>query len=176
MRIAKNVEIDAPVDQVWEIVGPGFHRVGEWATPVPHSEAKAGEPVHAEAPVAGRTCETTVSSFPALDERLSAYDEKGHSLTYEVVDGLPGFVSDAHNTWKLKPLGTSRTLVTLDGTIETRGIGRVMSPMLRLQLNRAINQSVDDLRIYAETGEISERKQRSLAKLGIGAEPSPASG
>ena len=170
MRIAKSIEIEAPAERVWRIIGEEFDRVGEWATPVPHSAAAARQPINADAPVAGRTCETSVAGFPSLNETLTAYDDAQRTLAFEIVEGMPGFVSEARNEWRIDELGPNRTQVTLDGRIETRGVGRIMAPIMRFQLNRAIDQTVEDLQVYAATGEVSARKRRSLEKHG---EPAP---
>ena len=49
--------------------------------------------------------------------------------------------------------------------MQTGGIGKVMTPMLKVQLGRQIDAFTNDLRVWAETGQISEAKNKANAKL-----------
>ena len=171
IRIQRTIDLDVPAAMAWRILGEEFDRIGEWATPVPKSKAQAGDRINDEAPVAGRVCETSIAGFPAVTETITAYDADSRTLELEVTAGMPGFVTDVRNSTRIEALGPDRSQVTLDTRIKLRGLGRLMAPLMRFNLSRAIDQTMDDLRHYAETGEISERKRRSLKKRG---EPVPS--
>jgi len=59
-------------------------------------------------------------AFPAVTERIVAFDETDRTLTYEAT-GLPAFVGEARSTWRVTPLGQQRARARFDGVLATRG-------------------------------------------------------
>lgn len=166
--IKKELIIAAPADAVWQVLGPGFAGIGDWATAIPASTPLTGAPLTDEAvtdaPMTGRVCSTGLPMMPEVTETLIAYDEANRTLTYEG-SGLPAFVITARNTWTVVPLGDRRCKVTLAARFDTRGlIGVVARHLLRLQVGRTSRHLADDLRHYVEHGTPSPRKQRQLAR------------
>lgn len=163
MELKDSIEIEAPADKVWEVIGPGFARVGDWATPVPHSQ----ENVHpasdaaAGAPCAARVCETTVKGFAAIDETITAYDAARRTLSYRVA-GLPTFVKEMANTWRVDEVGPGRTHVSLQARMRVAGAGILMAPMLRWTMGKTARVTLEDLKHYVERGAVSPRKKRQL--------------
>jgi len=72
MKIRKQMTIDASAERVWKILGPNDVRAGDWASAVYVSSAKPIALKVAAAPVAGRTCQTSLGQFT---ESIEAYDE-----------------------------------------------------------------------------------------------------
>lgn len=165
MRIAASIEIAARAEDVWEMIGPGFARVGEWATAVPHSVEveHSRDDTAPDAPCAGRVCETTVKGFDKITETITAYDALRLTLTYRA-SGFPGFVRDATNTWLVEEVGPGRSRVSLEGRVVVAGVGHLLSPMLAWNMRRIGRESLDDLKHYVEQGVASPRKRRQLAK------------
>jgi len=156
------VIIDAPAAAVWEVVAHRFDRVGEWATAIASSVPTPGPSLIAQAPVAGRACRTGIAMVPEVTERIIAYDEANHTLTYKG-EGLPTFLGSARNQWRVTALDERRTRVGLEATMDVRGVlGRLMYLVLRLQLTRTSPQFLHDLKYYVEHGQPSPRKQRQL--------------
>jgi hypothetical protein len=171
--------VTAPADQVWEIIGPGFDRIGDWATAIPTSTAiaappSAGSPVDAairgrprlpvaaaiDAPVVGRVCRTGIRLVPEVTETLIAYDDAGRTLTYQA-SGMPAFVALARNTWTVTPIDAHRCRVSLHARFDTRGVlGLLGRWAILAQTRRTSRHLADDLRHYVETGTPSPRKQR----------------
>ena len=85
-QLSTHLSIDAPADQVWHLIGPGFARIGEWATSIQSSTAVPTAPGPAaaatatavSAPVAGRACTTGVRLVPHITETLVVYDPAPH--------------------------------------------------------------------------------------------------
>lgn len=158
--LSREVIIEAPAERLWDIIGRGFGRIGDWASPIPASEPidRAGSETGAS--VAGRVCDTGLRMFPRVIETIVDYDDSAYTLTY-VAQGMPGFVGMARNRWQVSAVGDGRTVVRFDGVIETRGIaGRLLDLPLRLQLGRAGRHVLGDLKHYAEQGRPSPRKER----------------
>jgi hypothetical protein len=170
VKVSSETVIDASADRVWEIVGHQFARIGEWATAIPASRPVSQTPGAAEAPVAGRVCETGLPMVPLVEETIVAYDEAGRTLTYTGAR-LPRFVREARNEWSVIPLDDQRARVRVEAIIEMRGlVGRLLAAPFRLWAARVGAKTLDDLTQYVEQGQPSARKQRQLA----GSSPRPA--
>ncbi len=177
-KLSKQIIVAALAHAVWQVIGPGFGRIGDWATAIPASTAVAAPPVSrapagiarttapalVDAPVAGRVCTTGIRLIPQLTENLIAYHDANRSLTYQAT-GMRGFVATARNTWTVTPLGERRCRVTLDAQFDARGLlGAIARQLLLLQAGRTSRHLADDLSHYVEHGTPSPRKQRQLAR------------
>ena len=176
-ELSTELIVAAPADQVWQVIGPGFDRIGDWATAIPTSTAIptpparpltgiAGGgprlPVAAEidAPVAGRVCRTGIRLVPEVTETLIAYDNANRTLTYQA-GGMPRFVTLARNTWTVTPIDANRSRVSLRARFDTHGLlGLLGRWAILAQTRRTGRHLADDLRHYVETGTPSPRKQR----------------
>jgi len=174
-EISAQLRIDAPADRVWEVIGPGFARIGEWASVIPASApvpapaagpgVTAGLPAAAaQAPVPGRVCTTGSRLLPQVTELLVAYDPAGRTLSYQA-SGMPAFVTLARNTWTVIPDGERACLVSLDAQFEARGVpGLLARWVIALQSRRNARLLQADLRHYLSHGTPSPRKQRHLSR------------
>jgi hypothetical protein len=160
-ELSVDLVVAAPADRVWDVIGPGFDRIGEWATAIPASTAiPTDPPAPGPAPVAGRVCQTGIRLVPQVVETLVAYDDSHRTLTYEA-SGLPAFVTVARNTWTVVPIDANRCRVGLRARFDTRGlIGLLGRWAILAQTRRTSRHLAEDLRHYVETGTPSPRKQR----------------
>lgn len=161
MELKKTLRIDRNTDDVWAIVAHQFERVGEWSSAVVSSganpEATAPEGAH----VGGRVCD--VPGIGDLKETFTAYSEADRKFTFRVT-GMPSFITLAQNTVSVRPAGIDASDVSLDIRMETNTIGKVMGPMFKIRLQSTLDTFLNELKVYAETGEISKKKQKQLAK------------
>jgi hypothetical protein len=169
-QLTTHLTIDAPADEVWQVIGPGFARIGEWATTIPASAAipapapAAATPVAPRAPVLGRTCSTGTRLMPDITETLTDYDEDRRTLSYQAA-GLPAFITAARSTWTVTPAGETTCRVTVTGHFQTRGVlGLVGCWAILAQARHAARHLQADLRHYIKHGTPSPRKQRQLAR------------
>src|SRR6266511_1666434 len=107
-KLSKQIIVAAPADAVWQVIGPGFDRIGDWATAIPASTAipapsatrvtprvaRAAVPGLGDASVAGRVCTTGTRLVPRVTETLVAYDDANRTLTSDA-PGIPDFVTVA---------------------------------------------------------------------------------
>ena len=160
MNIKREIVIEKPVSEVWMIVGSHFGDAYKWARGLNHSEGH-GESEFEGATCRNRTCQ--VPGFGKIKEVIQEFDQVNHVLSYEVVEGFPGFISSAVNTWNLEAIGQKKTKVTMNLVMNTTGIkGAIMGPMMKMNLNKMISGVVSDLKIYAETGKPSPYKTKEL--------------
>ena len=146
MNFKRTVTINRPIEQVWDVLGNQFGQAHVWASSVNHAETY-GEAILEGASCSNRSCNTTAGN---VKEVIRTFDPKRHVLSYEVLEGFPFFVAKGQNTWKLLPKGKN-TQVDMDMEIVTQGLfGKIMSPMMKLQMSKIADEAVDDLKYYLE--------------------------
>ncbi len=166
MEIERKTVINATADHVWELLGPGFANIGDWFSGVLASEglphAASSAQVEATCDIAGRVCTTAQGE---LTERITRYDPDARSFSFEI-EGLPGFVVGASNTFAVRDLGRGRSELSFRVNIELKPVaGVLMGWMFRRKVNETADQILSDFSVYAETGAVSDRKQRTNRKL-----------
>ena len=84
-----SVDLAAPPQAVWNLIG-GFGSLPDWLPYIPKSELGEG----------GRTRRLANPDGSAIVERLMAFDERGRSYTYQIVQA-PFPVTDYYSTLKV---------------------------------------------------------------------------
>lgn len=161
MQLQDSITINASADDVWEIVAHQFERVGEWSSAVVSSAVNTAATAPEGAHVGGRVCE--VPGIGDLKETFTAYSEQDKQFTF-VVTGMPSFITLAQNTVTVRPVSASASELSLNIQMETNAIGKVMGPMFRIRLKSTLDGFLTELKAYAETGAISNKKRKQLAK------------
>ena len=157
--------INVSADDLWEIVGPGFSNVGVWASSVDHA-VTAGEPKFEGATCSERTCDLNAKGFDKILEIITIYNPKDRILAFDVIEGLPGFVYVTNSNWAIKEIAPGQSQIEITVTIKAkRFMGSLMGGMFKANLNKAIPTIIQDLTIYAETGEISDTKKKRKEKM-----------
>lgn len=160
MNFKRTVTIHQPIEPVWDVLGNQFGQAHVWASSVNHAETY-GEATLEGAAYSNRSCNTTAGN---VKEVIRAFDPKRHVLSYEVLEGFPFFVAKGQNTWKLSSQGPN-TQVDMDIEIITQGIfGKIMTPMMRLQMNKLADEAVDDLKYYLEHDLIPHPRKVKAAR------------
>ena len=159
MKIIKTATVNAPIDRVWELLGPEYARAGDWASGVYASRARDGDPKVAGAPVAGRVCQTSLGPFT---ESIEAYSERAHHVGYSAKgEKMPGFMKGLRNDWHLTAAGPNRTEVRMEMQADIAfPFSFLMGPMMRLQFGKVLRESLEEFVHFAETGQPHPRKAR----------------
>ena len=164
-ELTKETIINVSADKVWEIAGPGFAEAGKWATNVDHSTG-SGKSQFEGAVCDERSCDLNAKGFNKISEKLTHYSDKDMELTYDVIEGMPKMMAKARNAWKVESLGPNKTRVTMNGTFGVQGfMGKLMSGMMRKKLDTLLSIALNDLKVYAETGTVSDTKRARLEQL-----------
>lgn len=164
LDLKKTVEINASPEKAWEILGPKFLDISKWARSINKSYSYEQAPKNFDdAPAGGRYCE--VNGFGKMQEEILHFDKQKHEITWSASGKkIPGFVSGLQNALKVESIGDNTSRVTTHITANLSGIGGFfMGGMMNKQFDKVLNGFLKDLKAYAETGEISETKQRELA-------------
>ncbi len=160
--IEQTAEINASAEDLWRILGEEFTEVGRWASAIDSSAAlPGGAEADPDRPAAGRTCH--IGGFGDTEERLVLFDRRNRRLAYTATASrIPSFVHDLRNEWNVAPADGTRSRVTAHITAEATGVlGALMAPFLRRKLGSTLRLSLEDLRIYAESGQVSEARRES---------------
>jgi hypothetical protein len=88
-KACATLDLAAPADQVWKLIG-GFGSLPDWLPYIPKSELGEG----------GRTRRLANPDGGTIVERLMAFDEKGRSYTYHILQA-PFPVTDYYSTLKV---------------------------------------------------------------------------
>ena len=165
-KVEKEITIDVSAAELWQMVGPGFVEVYKWSSNVDHAEGK-GTGEFEGAVCSERSCDVNVKGFNKLSERLTGYDEEAMNLSYEVTDGMPGFVVEASNFWQVEPLGANRSKLVMKAKFASKGImGALTRGMMKKKMSETLETVLNDAKVYAETGQVSKAKQERVEKLG----------
>lgn len=159
--------INVSANDVWKIVGPGFEDAWKWSTAVDHSEG-SGEAQFDGATCNERYCEINAKGFNKINESLVEYSDADQILAYQVNAGLPGFVTYVQNRWRIVEVGPGQCQLEMTITMRMKPfMGTLMGGMFRKNLDKTISGVMRDLKVYAETGEISEEKKKRMDRLAV---------
>lgn len=157
--------INVSADDLWELVGPGFADVHHWSRAVDHATV-SGEPQFEGATCSERYCDINAKGFTSISEELIEYNESEKTLAYKAYAGLPGFVHYVQNRWVIMEVGPGQSRLQMTITVRMKPfMGSLMGGMFRKNLNTTIDGVMEDLKIYSETGNISEAKRQRITDL-----------
>jgi hypothetical protein len=166
MEISKNAIVNVSADRLWSILADDFDNIGEWASGVDSSGPKTDAPVPEGASVGGRICQ--VPGLGAVNEAFTSFDPVERSYAFEATaSNIPSFVRNLTNHTVVKSLGPEQSEVQLKITADTEGVeGAQAEPELTRQFSQTIDGFLEDLKIFAESGQISSQKTKALANAG----------
>ena len=119
--VVKEITINVPAAQLWEMVGPGFVDVYKWSSNVDHAHGQ-GNPEFEGATCSERFCNVNVKGFNKISEKLIKYNETNMNLAYRVVDGMPGFITKAVNDWTVVAVSETQSRLVMKAEFESKGM------------------------------------------------------
>lgn len=171
MKLSRTVTINKPVNQIWQVAAEDFANAYKWMTGVVHSyEHQASGQSSVQPP--GRICnlDNKADPFHAV-ENILIFDAEKHLLEFEVFPvktsgpGLPVIRNHVQLQLISNPNGSTRVLWNCD--VELKLLGKILSPLLKLGLNKAFDGVLNDLKVYVETGQVSAQKKKFDEKKGL---------
>ena len=164
-ELEKEITINVPAEQLWEMVGPGFIEVYKWSSNVDHAEGQ-GTSEFEGAVCSERFCDVNVKGFSKISEKLTKYDEGTMNLAYEVKEGMPGFVTKAVNDWTVVSVGENQSKLVMRAQFASKGLmGSLMNGTMKKKMNETLETVLNDAKVYAETGQPSNHKKERMAYL-----------
>lgn len=166
LNIKKSIEINTNVAKTWNIIGPNFINIADWARGVDKSWKNDSAPkVFDSAPTGGRYCD--VKGFGKFDEQITHYAEQKHEISWTAKgEKLPKFLSGLKNELSIEELDENNCRVNSHISANLSGIGGfLMRSMMKANFTKTISGFLKDWKVYAETGKASDFKQAELDKL-----------
>ncbi|WP_306641347.1 SRPBCC family protein [Sanyastnella coralliicola] len=163
--VQKEITINVSAAELWEMVGPGFVDVYKWSSNVDHAEG-AGNSDFDGAVCHERFCDVNVKGFSKISEELTYYSIPEMKLAYAVKEGMPGFVTKAVNQWTVVPIDDHSCKLVMKAEFRSKGLmGAMMNGMMEKKMKTTLETVLNDAKVYAETGEVSEAKRERMAEL-----------
>lgn len=156
MIVKRQINVNAPTSQMWHILAEDYDKVGEWATAVEESTPNPDVPVGE-----GRVCVTT---FGDNKETITQIDEQKRTFTYEVEFAKSPFILEGiENTWIVEPVGSNQSLVSMSANVNLKTVfGHLLGPLLKRRMEKGFDSLLEELKYFAETGQVHWRKQEQL--------------
>ena len=124
------IKINAPAEKVWGVLAHDFANVGDWATLVPKSSVNHEASVVNGSPVGGRICDTSIGD---ISEEFTAYDEEKMTFSFKGVITSKLF-NKIISTNKVTSADKNTSVVKATPDIELTFLGKIMSPIIRIQV------------------------------------------
>lgn len=147
--IEKKIIIQQPIDKVWNLLYGDFYKIDNWLSEVYHSKKET------QKEVTYRVCKTPNG---IIREKIIHVNIELYQFSYAVF-GFPFFFKSITSSWQLNPVDSMTTEVTLISTIELLPIiAFIIKPIIYNRVNISLPKVLNDLKVFVETGESSERK------------------
>ena len=158
VTVEESILINVSKEQLWEITALNFDKIGDWSAGVKESNGR-GTGING-AVCLERVCEPSYKGFKETTERLIDYQPENFEFTYQIVEGLPKMVILATNKWIHQEEGEG-TRITMSINMELKGLmGKIMKKPMGKRMSKILKQNLEELKVYAETGELHERKKK----------------
>lgn len=154
-EIIRHIDIDAPIEDVWKVIGSDFANAYKWASSLKHSAALDSISLN------GSTCTKRgcdVAGLGKITEKLYEFSNDEHFLSYELIDGRPKFVRKIYNTWRLTTMDDGKTHVQSTIRLQTKGfIGWLLRWIMVRKTKTLVDETLEELKFYVETGKFHPR-------------------
>ena len=157
MKFSKDIIINASAEKVWDILGHKFADVGQWARSVSKSVVNNNAQKVNNSPVGGRLCDTSIGN---ISEEFTAYDEEKMTFSFKGVITSKVF-TNVISTNTVSAINDNTSKVTVTPNVDLTWIGVIMSPLIRLNLSKTLNEVLKDLKYFAENDKPSPQKLAS---------------
>lgn len=155
--------IHVSADSLWNIIKQ-FDNVGVFFSGIQSSEGY-GEPEFEGATCSERTCHVNIKGYSEVYEKLTMFNPQKRELAYEFKGGGPKFLLYAGNHWRIEEIGPNQCKLHMQATMRLKPLaGMLFGWQLQRTIKKELPISLNELKIYAETGEVPEAKKAQLAK------------
>ena len=165
MRIERDLDLRAAPAEVWRILADEYAEVGRWARAVQASAPNPDAVPLPGAAVGGRVC---TASIGAVTETITTFDADRRILAYDArAKAMPFFVRKLSGQWTVAPSGGGSEVGLRFEADLMAPFGALMGWAIRRQFRTAIDETLEDLKLYAETGRVHPDKAEALAAVPV---------
>ena len=145
MKIIKEISIRESVENSWEILGNQFGEIDKWSSFISHSE------------LSGKVGIGVVRSIENPDgnvkQKMTSFNPEKHSLSYKPIAGIPFFAKGLNVKWSLFNEQGNNSKLTVDFEVMFKGIGGILSPIVKKKLGKVIDGLLEEFKYYVENGK-----------------------
>jgi len=168
VKFTKKAIVNADADKVWGVFAHGFNDAYKWMASVNHSFAKNNGESFEGCQSDGRVCELSPDGKGIkASEQFLAYSEENKTATIRI-DFLdaPSFFPVKFNTveFSLKEIDGGKSEMTWEFCSNIKLLGFVLWPLLTLGFGKFIEDIMEELKFYVETGTPHPRKIKAMKK------------
>ena len=161
MNAIEEININKPIEEVWEVLGQQFAQVSDWASIFFQSEA-GGE---ARFEGIDYSYRKVVTPAGANTQLLETFDTANHRLSYRLSEGAPEIAKAAYATWSCKADASGETIASFDFTLEPKmELDEAMATKMEMGLRKSALLLGEELKHYLETGEVHPNKVAQRSK------------
>ncbi len=163
LYIKKTLEVKTNASKTWDVIGPDFVNIANWARGIYKSwNNESAQKKFENAPTGGRYCD--LAGFGKFDERIIHFDEEKYEITWSATgEKLPKFITGLQNALNVEKIDEYRCRITANINADLNGVkGFLMGSIIKKNFSKTFDGFLQDWKIYAETSVISETKQREL--------------
>jgi hypothetical protein len=136
MDITNTIDIDAPINTTWQVLGEEFGEVSGWADPVAASslDGPLGEGVT-------RTCDIKgIGPIAAgeVTEMLSEFNRQKKVLTYVIETGKPPFLTHMQNRWTLERRDAASSVANSTLNYRLKWWAIPFAPLIAIMMKKAL--------------------------------------
>ncbi len=155
--------INVSGDSLWNIIRQ-FDDVATWSAAIDKITLH-GEPEFHGATCNSRICENA-KGYGTVHEKMTLFSDELRELAYESTEGGPGFLLYGKNHWTIIQLGPNQSALKMDIEMHLKGVaGFFLKGIIKRSINKEMPQFFNDLKCFAETGEVSDAKKQRKKKL-----------
>lgn len=173
MKISRSTTIDAPIDTVWTKLVDDFVPVHHWMASIKGSSEMPGGTRLPGAPAVGRIAEIGAGARGALmEERITKVDITARRFEFDtLLTNMTGFspLIGWPNQILLEADGNA-TKVTWNIQPRLKLAGLPLYFVLKKSLGAGFVRSLDEVKVFIETGAPHERKAAAFEKEGLPAD------
>lgn len=165
LDIKKTIEVKMNASNAWDIIGPNFLNIANWARGVYKSwNNESAQKKFENAPTGGRYCD--VAGFGKFDERIVHFDNEKFEITWSATgEKLPEFISGLQNAINIEKIDEYRCRIKSNISANLSGVkGFLMTTYFKNNFSKTLDGFLHDWKTYAETSQVSETKQKELTK------------
>lgn len=101
-----------------------------------------------------------------IKETLLRYSDNDMQLAYAATQGLPDMMDNASNVMTVVHISNNKSKIFVNMTWGVKGpLDEQMSKMMNDNMSGLMDVFLNDIKVYAETGKVSEMKQKRLDEL-----------
>jgi hypothetical protein len=161
----KDVTINISAEKLWEIIGSGFVKYDKWATIVDRSTGKGKgkfEGAHSDE----RICHVNGQGPNEVTEKILQYSDVNMNLSYKATQGMPEMMAKASNEMTVAAIDSNKSIFSINMEWGVHGpLEKEMSKMMEEGQRASIDLFLNDIKVFAETGKVSEAKKKRLDEL-----------